>query len=245
MMNKRTRSIARLDIKNNHVIKGVHLEGLRKVGDPTSLVKKYYKQGIQEIFLNDCVASLYGRNNLFSLIKDISKFCFIPITVGGGIRKIQDVKKALDSGADKIYINSALVRDPNLISEVIKFYGSSTLVAGVDCKSISPKSWKVLIENGREETGLKVEEWIRKLCEYGVGEIIITSIDKEGTKKGFDLDLIEYVNKLSTVPIVVSGGFGKIEHLKELNKISPEGVAIASALHYDLVTINEINKNLE
>ena len=205
MNHKRSRSIARLDIKNDYVIKGIHLEGLRKVGIPRDLVEKYYDQGINEIFLNDCVASLYGRNNLFSLIKNISKSCFIPITVGGGIRNLNDVKEALNSGADKVYINSALVREPGLIQDIIKKYGSSTLVAGIDCKSVNNQRWKVLIENGREETGLDVKTWIRELCNYGVGEIVLTSIDREGTKKGFDLELVKMANEISKVPLIISG----------------------------------------
>jgi cyclase len=244
MRHKRTRSIARLDIKNDYVIKGIHLEGLRKVGKPKELVKHYYNEGINEIFLNDCVATLYGRNNLFFLIKEISKFCFIPITVGGGLRNIDDIKEALNSGADKVYVNSALVRNPKLINKIIENYGSSTLVAGVDCKYINNQKWKVLIENGREETGLDVIEWVMKLCECGVGEIIITSIDKEGTKKGFDIELIKSIDKISTVPIIVSGGCGTINHILELNKIGPEAVAFASVLHYDILKISDINENM-
>ena len=244
MKYKKTRSIARLDIKNDYVIKGIHLEGLRKVGKPKELVKKYYEEGINEIFLNDCVASLYGRNNLFSLIKDISKFCFIPITVGGGIRNLEDVEDALNSGADKVYINSEIVKNPKLISKVIQKYGSSTLVVGIDCKLVEPKNWKVLIESGREETGLDAKEWIVKLSEYGVGEIVITSIDNEGTKKGFDIELVKMANEFSRVPIIISGGCGNLDHILEINNINPEAIAFASVLHYGIIDISTINNNL-
>ena len=180
----------------------------------------------------------------FFLIKDISRFCFIPITVGGGIRNLEDVKDALNSGADKVYINSQIVKNPKLISKVIEKYGSSTLVAGIDCKFVEPKNWKVLIESGREETGIDAKEWIVKLSEYGVGEIVITSIDKEGTKKGFDIELVKMANKFSKVPIIISGGCGNLDHILEINKINPEAIAFASVLHYEIIDVLTINNNL-
>lgn len=243
-MNNSIRSIARIDIKNDYVIKGIHLEGLRKVGNPKDFILKYYQDGINEIFLNDSVATLYGRNNLFELIKKISKFCFLPITLGGGIKNLSDVKEALNSGADRIYINSALVRNPELLNKIINIYGSSTIVAGVDCKQVNSNSWKVLIENGREETGLDVKDWINELCKYNVGEIMITSIDKEGTKKGFDYELIKMVNEITSVPFVISGGCGKLEHIFEVKNYNPNGIAFASVLHYNILDINDINSIL-
>ena len=242
----KTRSIARVDIKNEYVIKGIHLEGLRKVGNPKDLIQKYYKEGIKEIMIMDCVASLYGRNSLFDFLKEISNECFVPITIGGGLKTINDVELALHSGADKVYINSELVRNPSVISEIIKMYGSQVLVAGVDAKKISETNWKVLIESGREETGLDALDWVAKLCEFGVGEIAITSIDSEGCKNGFDIELINKVSQISSVPIIVSGGCGNLTHIKDLvEKTYVEGVAFASVLHYNILNISDINKELE
>jgi cyclase len=240
----KTRAIARLDIKNNNVIKGIQLEGLRKVGNPKELIQKYYRAGIEEIFLLDCVASLYGRNNLFQFIKQISEECFVPITLGGGIRSIRDVEDALDSGADKIYVNSQLVRNPSFIEEIIIKYGSQVLVAGIDAKKIG-ENWKVLIDSGREETGLLVEGWLKVLVDKGVGEIMVTSIDMEGCKKGFDIELVKEVSKLSNVPIIASGGCGSLTHVRKLiNNVNVEGISFASVLHYNILEISQIKQIL-
>ncbi len=241
----KTRAIARIDIKNNHVIKGIQLEGLRKVGDPKKLIQKYYKGGIEEILLLDCVATLYGRNNLFQFLKEISTECFVPITIGGGIRNLVDVEQALDSGADKIYVNSQLVRNKSFIEEIIFNYGSQVLVAGIDAKK-NGDDWKVLIDSGREETDLLIEDWVNFIVNKGVGEIMITSIDMEGCKNGFDIDLIKKVSKISKVPLIASGGCGSLAHINNLSRsIKIEGISFASALHYNLLEINQIKKALQ
>ena len=241
----KTRAIARIDIKNDYVIKGIQLEGLRKVGDPKKLIQKYYYEGIEEILLLDCVATLYGRNNLFRFLKKISKECFVPITIGGGIRNLGDVKQALDSGADKIYVNSQLVRNKSFIQQIIVNYGSQVLVAGVDAKK-NGEDWKVLIDSGREETDLLIEDWVNFLVNEGVGEIMITSIDMEGCKNGFDIELIKKVSKISKVPLIASGGCGSLTHIKDLiSNVNIEGISFASVLHYSLLEINQIKKTLQ
>lgn len=239
------RVIARLDIKNEHVIKGINLEGLRKVGDPNEKAKLYYEQGADEIIFIDSVASLYNRNNLFSIIRKAAEEIFVPITIGGGIRTLPDVEKALDSGADKVAINTAAVQNRQLIVDVAKRYGSQCLVASVQAKKIGD-IWEAYVETGRERTGLSVNKWVKELEDLGAGEILITSVDQEGTKSGFDIALVEQVSAITTVPIVVSGGCGKLSHIKELvEKVVPSGLCFASVLHYNDYTIDDIKSYLE
>jgi cyclase len=242
---KKLRLIARLDIKNNYVIKGIHLEGLRKVGNPVELATKYYNEGIDEIVFMDSVASLYGRNNLFHIIKEACKEVFIPITIGGGLRSIDDIKKALDSGADKITLNTQAVKTPEIIAEASKIYGSQCIIGSIEAKQNS-NGWEVYVDNGREVTGIDVLDWVRKIEDLGVGEILLTSIDKEGTKKGFDLKLIEEVNNIVSVPLIVSGGAGNSDHIEHVIKeLNVHSIAVASLIHYNIETIGEIKKKLQ
>ena len=189
------RIIPRIEIKNNFVIKGINLEGLRKIGDPNILGKKYYLDGADELLFMDVVASLYGRNNIFEIIKKITKDIFIPITVGGGIRNIEDIQKALNSGADKVFINSAAVKNPNFIKEAVSVFGSSTIVVSIETRKNKKNFWEIFIHNGREETGIELKNWLKKIQQLKCGEILITSIDNEGTRKGFDLDLLNLLKK--------------------------------------------------
>ena len=244
MTSPKTRLIARIDVKNEHVIKGIHLEGLRKVGDPIKLATKYYIEGIDEILFMDAVASLYNRNNLFHIIQEACKEVFIPITIGGGIRTIEDIAKALHSGADKISLNTQAIKNPELIKKASEIYGSQCIVASIEAKKRGPNSWEAYIDTGREETGLDVVEWAQKLVELGAGEILVTSVDKEGTKKGFDLDLFKAINENVNIPVIISGGAGKLEHLKEAAQIG-DAFALASLLHYNINTIQEVKEHLK
>lgn len=237
------RVIARLDVKNEYVIKGIHLEGLRKVGNPNELAKKYYLDGVDEIIFVDAVASLYNRNNLFSVISKASEEVFVPITIGGGIRSIEDVQLALDSGADKVAINTAATINPKLIEEIAKRYGSQCVVASVQAKKVKV-GWEAYIETGRERTGLDVLEWVKELQNLGAGELLITSIDKEGTKSGFDIKLVEAVNRIVSIPVIVSGGYGEAKHIKDLTEVTkPSAICFASVLHYKNTTVEDI-KNI-
>lgn len=239
------RVIARLDIKSENLIKGVHLEGLRKIGDPNEYALKYYKQGIDEILLMDVVASLYGRNNLFDVIKKAANNIFIPISVGGGMRSEENVESLLHSGADKVCINTAAVKDPKLISRLAKRFGSQCIVLSVEAKKISSNNWEVYTLNGREKTNIKVKDWIKKAINLGAGEVILTSIDFEGTGEGFDYALCEEVSKICSVPLIISGGLGNIKHIKTLSKkITIDAIATARAIHYNEITISEIKKHL-
>lgn len=239
------RVIARLDIKGQNLIKGIHLEGLRKIGDPNEFAFRYYKQGVDEILLMDVVASLYNRNNLFEVIKKASKNIFIPISVGGGIRSEKNVESLMHSGADKVCINTAAVKDPKLISRLAKRFGSQCIVLSVEAKKISQNNWEAYTHNGREKTNLEVKECIKKAINFGVGEVILTSIDCDGSGEGFDYELCEEVSKICSVPLIFSGGLGKINHIKTLSKkVNIDAIATARAIHYSELTISKIKKQL-
>ena len=200
------RVIARLDIKNENVIKGINFEGLRKVGQPIEMAKKYYNEKIDEISFIDAVASLYGRNQLFDIIEKSTKEIFCPITVGGGIRSINDIDKCLSSGADKVAINSYATENPNFIKEAVKTFGSSTIMINIEAKQINDKKWEVYKFYGREKTGLDLKYWLEKVQDYDCGEIILTSVDKEGLQNGMDFEMLEsIINKINR-PLIFSGG---------------------------------------
>ena len=238
------RIIARIDVKNEFVIKGIHLEGLRKIGDPNKLAIKYYSEGIDEIIFMDAVASLYGRNNLFNIIENACKDVFIPITIGGGIRSINDIELALKSGADKIAINTQAIKNPEIIKNASRIYGSQCIVGSIEAKKKGSK-WEAYVDNGREETGVDVLEWAKQIEQLGAGELIVTSIDQEGTKKGFDTELMQNVSKSLSIPVIASGGCGNLNHMTEtFQNTDISGVAIASILHYDVISIKEIKKHL-
>ena len=239
------RLIARLDVKNQFVIKGIHLEGLRKVGNPNDLANEYYRQGADELLFVDSVASLYDRNNLFQVIERAAEEVFIPITIAGGLRKIEDVKSALDSGADKISVNTASVEHPGFIEQIAGLYGSQCVVASVQAKR-SEGRWEAYVETGRQKTGLDVLEWVRKLEQLGAGEILLTSVDQEGTKSGFDVALAKTVNEAVGVPVILSGGYGRPEHIaKLLDSVKPSALCFASVLHYGLSSFEEIREVVE
>ena len=240
------RVIARVDIKNQYVIKGINLEGLRKIGDPKEIIRNYYKEKVDELLVIDCVASLYGRNNLFSFIKEITKDIFVPITLGGGIRSLKDIENALKSGVDKVAINSKALEDPNFLSEAVRQFGESTIVVNVEAKKISDNNWEVYKFCGREKTNIKIEQWINLIHEKGCGEILLTSIDSEGTESGFDIDLIKKVHDNSNKPIIVSGGCGSIEDIEKIKKsFDYTSVALASILHYKKFSVAQIKKNFK
>ena len=236
------RTIARIDIKNDSVIKGINLEGLRKIGDPVKIAKEYYASGIDELLIIDSVASLYGRNNLFNLIKKITNEIFVPITLGGGIRSLKDIENALNSGADKVAINSKALEDPNFLNEATSNFGESTIVANIEAKKITDSSWEPYKFCGRERTNFNVNDWINTIQDEGCGEILLTSIDKEGTEMGFDIDLIKNVYEIIKKPLIVSGGCGSLDDIIEVRKkFKNVSVALASVLHYKTLKISEIN----
>jgi cyclase len=238
----KTRIIARIDVKNQHVIKGIQFDGLRKLGNPNDFARNYYLNNIDEIIFMDAVASLYDRNNLYNIIKKACEEVFVPITVGGGIRKIDDIKMALESGADKVAINTQAIKSPSFIHESSRIFGKQCIVGSIEAKK-NGNTWEAYIDNGREKTGIDVIEWVQKLQDLGVGELMITSVDKEGTQSGLDLELLKKIQNVVRVPLIVSGGIGNLDHIGEACKnISFGGLAIASILHYNKHNIGEIKQ---
>ena len=239
------RIIARVDVKNEFVIKGIHLEGLRKVGDPNEMAKKYYQDGVDEIIFMDAVAAYYDRNSLNNIIEKACKDVFVPITVGGGIRKIEDIQIALNAGADKTAINTKAVQVPNFIKEASEVFGSQCIVSSIDVLKVGKDKWEVYTDNGREPTGLDAIEWAKKVEELGAGEIMLTSIDKEGTKKGFDIELNKKVSEVVNIPIISSGGAGNSKDIANVIENSEiDAVAIASLLHYKIETVKTLKEFL-
>ncbi|QDQ29216.1 imidazole glycerol phosphate synthase subunit HisF [Chitinimonas arctica] len=240
---RNVRIIPRLDIKGPNLIKGVHLEGLRVIGDPQEYALKYYEAGADELVYMDVVASLYGRNNLSDIIRRAADRVFIPITVGGGIRSPEDAKHILRSGADKVAINTAAVARPDLISEVAYRFGSQAMVLSIEAKQTTSDRWEVYTDNGRERTGLDVLEWAVRGVALGAGEILLTSVDREGTRKGFDIPLIRQISQAVSVPVIASGGMGSPEDfVLAANEGLADAIAMADVLHYnrmDLMTIRQ------
>ncbi len=238
---KKVRLIARLDIKGPNLIKGVHLEGLRVLGDPQEYASKYYTQGADELIYIDIVASLYGRSKLPEIVSRTVENIFIPLTVGGGIRNIDDVKELLRAGADKVAINTAAVQRPELISEISRRFGSQCMVLSIEAKKQSDGLWEVYTDSGREKTGIDVVDWAEEGVAKGAGEILLTSIDAEGTRKGFDCELIQRVTQAVNIPVIASGGMGNVEHLRDAVQLGgADAIAMADILHYDRSTIHEI-----
>jgi cyclase len=199
------RLIARLDIKGESLIKGINLEGLRVLGAPNDFAVRYYAAGIDEILYMDAVASLYDRNSLRELISVATRNIFVPLTVGGGIRTVDDAKSVLRAGADKVALNTAAISSPQIISELAENFGSQCVVISIEAKKNPSGGWQAYIENGRQPTGVDVSEWATRAEELGAGEILLTSIDQEGTRRGMDLDLIASVTKNVSIPVIVVG----------------------------------------
>ncbi len=232
------RLIARLDVKAPNLIKGIQLEGLRKMGDPNAFAKKYYEEGIDEILYIDIVASLYERNSLLEIVEKTTSDVFVPITVGGGLRTISDVTQVLRAGADKVAINTAAIKRPELISKIADKFGSQCMVLSIEAKRTGPDKWEAYYDNGREHSGLDAVEWAQKGETLGAGEIILTSVDQEGTRKGFDVNLVSAVSSVVNIPVVVSGGMGSCDHFETVVKnTSVSAVAIADALHYERYSV--------
>ena len=239
------RVISRLDIKGPNVIKGVHLECLRIVGDPEALATKYYGDGADEIIYIDIVASLYGRNNLTEIVKGASKHIFVPLITGGGIRSLEDINKLLHAGADKVAINSWLIKKPHFIDKAVKSFGSQCIVGSIEAKNIKEGKWQAFYYNGREFSGKDAIAWATELVDRGVGELLVTSIDKEGTKKGYDCELIKKISNIVCVPVIASGGAGNLQDIeKVINEGKADAVAVASLIHYNILSIRDIKKHL-
>lgn len=230
------RVIARLDIKGPSLVKGIRLEGLRVLGDPETFARYYYETGADELIYQDAVASLYGRNSLCDIISRTSREVFIPLTVGGGIRSLEDIRAVLSAGADKVAINTAAINDPELIREASRRFGSSTIVVAIEAGKQPNGSWLAFTDNGREHTGIDALQWAARAEELGAGEILATSIDREGTGEGFDLELCQKITAAVRIPVIAHGGPGKTDHVVDVvKKSSVNAVAVSSILHYEAI----------
>ena len=235
------RIAARLDIKGSNLIKGVHLEGLRVMGDPQEFALAYYAAGADELIYMDVVASLYGRNNLSDIVRRAADQVFIPITVGGGIRSVDDARHILRCGADKVAINTAAIARPQLITDVSETFGSQAMVLSIEAKKIGEGQWEAYTDNGREKTGLDVISWAKQGVSLGAGEILVTSVDREGTREGFEIDLVRQISDAVSVPVIASGGMGTTEHLVSVaRKGRADAAAMADVLHYNRLDLREI-----
>lgn len=231
---RNVRVIARLDVKGTNVINTIHLEGLRVCGDPNQLALRYYEQGADELIIIDQVASLYQRGHLLELTRAFAENIFIPVTVGGGVRTVEDARMLLSSGADKIAINSAALEYPEVISSLAQEFGSQCVVLSVQAKQIREGKWEAFRDGGRERSGKDVLCWVEEALDRGAGEILVTSIDRDGTRKGYDIDLLDKVSAASGVPVIAGGGFGKPAHaLALLSRSRCEAISIADFLHME------------
>ena len=239
------RIIPRLDIKGPNLVKGIHLEGLRVLGHPEEFAKLYYEQGADELIYQDTVASLYERNSLTEIVTKTAENIFIPLTVGGGIRTLEDINLVLRAGADKVAINTAATKRPVFIEEASKSFGSSTIVVAIEAIKQADGSYLVSTDNGREYTGINAISWAKEVQERGAGEILLTSIEKEGTGEGFDLELIEEVTKVVAIPVIAHGGACNNEHIySAIKKSNANAIAISSMLHYTLLNQNFFENSL-
>ena len=235
------RLIARLDIKGPNLIKGVHLEGLRVVGDPHEYAVRYANEGADELLFIDTVATLYGRNQLTELLERTTEGVFIPVTVGGGIKSKEDVQRLFNAGADKVAINTAALHKPILIKEISDKYGSQAITVSIEAKRVNG-SWEAYTNNGRERTHRDALSWAYEAQAFGAGEILFTSIDCEGTRKGVDLALIKAIGPDLDIPVVISGGIGNPHHVTEARQYA-DAIAVADVLHYKRFTIEELRCN--
>lgn len=239
------RVIPRLDIKGPNVVKGIHLEGLRVIGNPVKLARKYYEQGADELIAMDSVASLYQRSPDFDLMRSIANELFIPLTMGGGIQSLHDINNFLRAGADKVAINTYATRNPALLSEAVHQFGAQCIVLSVEAKRSAPSRWEAYTDGGREHSGLDALEWIKRALEMGVGEILLTSVDFDGTKKGYDRELLAAVTAFADVPVIIHGGARDAASLTEaIQDGHADAVCMASILHYDEWTIGDLKEQL-
>ena len=239
------RIFSRLDVKNSHVVKGIQLDGLRKIGEPKKLAGDYLSQGVDEIILVDVVASLYNRPGMNSLINEIASELRIPITALGGIRNLENAREVFECGADKVAINSAGIQNPELFGKIADIYGSQSVVCSIEAKRVNnSEAWICMTENGRNEADIDISKWIEGLEGIGVGEVIVTSVDQDGTNRGPDLELCKKIRDLTDLPVIYSGGIRDEGDALAIAKIGLDGIAIASSIHYGRLNVDAMKKEL-
>ena len=240
------RIIPCLDVKNGRVVKGVNFVGLKDAGDPVEAAIRYNEEGADELTFLDITASYENRKPIVNIIKKVAKEVFIPLTVGGGISSLSDIYDLLNVGCDKVSINSAAVKKPSFIDEAAKRFGSQCIVVAIDVKKTAPNNWNVFIKGGREDTGIDAIKWAKEIVERGAGEILLTSMDTDGTKKGFDIEITEKISEMVNIPVIASGGAGKMEHFKEAFEHKADAALAASIFHFkeiDIVQLKQYLKN--
>lgn len=238
------RIIPCLDIKNGRTVKGVNFLGLRDAGDPVELAQRYSKEGADELVFLDITATLEKRKTLVQLVTRIAKEINIPFTVGGGIKTVDEIEELLKAGADKVSLNSSIVKDPDLVNRASEAFGAQAIVAAVDAKK-NGESWNVYIKGGTEDTGLDALAWMQEVEERGAGEILLTSMDRDGTKSGFDLELLKVVNRHLQIPVIASGGAGTIQHCIDAVQIAnSDAVLAASIFHFKEIEIHDLKSEM-
>jgi len=238
------RIIPCLDIKDGRTVKGVNFEGLRDAGDPVELAQRYTSEGADELVFLDITATKEKRRTLVALVRDIAAHINIPFTVGGGIKTVDEIEEILKAGADKVSLNSAIVRDPGLITRAADAFGSQAIVAAVDAKRVG-NHWEVFVKGGSEPTGLDAIEWIERTEKLGAGEILLTSMDRDGTKSGFDLELLRTVDEKVTIPVIASGGAGTIQHCCDAVSLGKaDAVLAASIFHFREIEISKLKQEM-
>ncbi len=245
-MAKKIRLIARLDVKDENLVKGIQMEGLRKLGDPNAFARDYYAQGIDELLYVDIVASLYNRNNLSEIVRRTVDEVFIPVCVGGGVRSVEDVRHLLAMGADKVAVNTAAIKRPELITEIANAFGSQCMVLSIQAKRSRtwPGRWEAYYDNGRAHSGCDVVEWAKRGQALGAGEILLMSVDNEGLQRGMDMELLEAVTAAVDIPVICGGGVGCGEDVVEAARAGADAVACAAVLHYGKETVAELKEEL-
>jgi len=241
------RIIPCLDVDNGRVVKGVQFVDIRDAGDPVEIARRYDEQGADELTFLDITASHENRETMVHVVEEVAGQVFIPLTVGGGIRKVEDIRRMLNAGADKVAINTAAVHNPEFVKEAAEKFGSQCIVVAIDAKQVSdkPRRWEIFTHGGRKPTGIDAIEWARKMVAYGAGEILLTSMDRDGTKKGFDLDLTNAISEAVSVPVIASGGVGNLEHLVEgVKQGHADAVLAASIFHFGEYTIEEAKRRM-
>ena len=239
------RIIPCLDVRDGKVVKGVNFVGIREVGDPVECAMEYDRQGADEICFLDITATYEGRRTMVDVVRKTAEHVFVPLTVGGGIRSVEDFRKILRAGADKVSVNSAAVKNPELISQAAEIFGSQCVVAAIDAKRDEKGNFKVVVHGGRKDTGLDAVEWAKRCQELGAGEILLTSMDTDGCREGFDLELLRAVCSVVSVPVIASGGCGRLEHFSQVFEETGADAALAASLfHFRELTVQEVKEHL-
>ncbi|RXJ68630.1 imidazole glycerol phosphate synthase subunit HisF [Halarcobacter ebronensis] len=238
------RIIPCLDVKDGRVVKGVNFVGLRDAGDPVEVAKRYNNEGADEITFLDITASHENRDTIVDIVRDVAKEVFIPLTVGGGIRKLEDIYKLLNVGCDKVSVNSSAVVNPSFIDEGAKRFGSQCIVVAIDVKRVADGSYHVFVKGGREDTGLDALKWAKEVYDRGAGEILLTSMDTDGAKNGFELNITQKISSLVDIPVIASGGAGTMEHMKEAFEHGASAALAASIFHFKEIDIMDLKHYL-